>query len=148
MNPEAKPAATAATLAAATAAAMAAIAPPAQALRGKKRAAARSPVCRVVPHPDGLACTSCSATVSGKQLPGPLLLLSSWPYAAACPPSPGSSGRTILARLPTHAGPFPLFPLPATLSAQLTPVWRAGPQGPKTLCTACGVRYMKVAKTK
>ncbi|GAX73931.1 hypothetical protein CEUSTIGMA_g1381.t1 [Chlamydomonas eustigma] len=29
-----------------------------------------------------------------------------------------------------------------------TPVWRAGPAGPKTLCNACGVRYMKVAKKK
>lgn len=29
-----------------------------------------------------------------------------------------------------------------------TPVWRAGPAGPKTLCNACGVRYMKVAKRK
>lgn len=32
--------------------------------------------------------------------------------------------------------------------AQSTPVWRAGPHGPKTLCNACGVRYMKVAKKK
>jgi hypothetical protein len=31
---------------------------------------------------------------------------------------------------------------------QTTPVWRAGPQGPKTLCNACGVRYMKTAKKK
>jgi len=31
---------------------------------------------------------------------------------------------------------------------QSTPVWRAGPHGPKTLCNACGVRYMKVAKKK
>jgi len=31
---------------------------------------------------------------------------------------------------------------------QVTPVWRAGPEGPKTLCNACGVRYMKVAKKK
>lgn len=31
---------------------------------------------------------------------------------------------------------------------QSTPVWRAGPHGPKTLCNACGVRYMKVAKRK
>eukprot|EP00195_Chlamydomonas_chlamydogama_P000195 CAMPEP_0202920356 /NCGR_PEP_ID=MMETSP1392-20130828/76815_1 /ASSEMBLY_ACC=CAM_ASM_000868 /TAXON_ID=225041 /ORGANISM="Chlamydomonas chlamydogama, Strain SAG 11-48b" /LENGTH=494 /DNA_ID=CAMNT_0049613847 /DNA_START=1172 /DNA_END=2656 /DNA_ORIENTATION=- len=31
---------------------------------------------------------------------------------------------------------------------QSTPVWRAGPYGPKTLCNACGVRYMKVAKKK
>ncbi|KAG2444611.1 hypothetical protein HXX76_001355 [Chlamydomonas incerta] len=30
---------------------------------------------------------------------------------------------------------------------QTTPVWRAGPHGPKTLCNACGVRYMKVAKS-
>lgn len=26
----------------------------------------------------------------------------------------------------------------------VTPVWRAGPDGPKTLCNACGVRWMKV----
>lgn len=32
--------------------------------------------------------------------------------------------------------------------AQSTPVWRAGPFGPKTLCNACGVRYMKIAKKK
>mmetsp|Transcript_21567 Transcript_21567/g.51486 ORF Transcript_21567/g.51486 Transcript_21567/m.51486 type:complete len:442 (-) Transcript_21567:388-1713(-) len=27
-----------------------------------------------------------------------------------------------------------------------TPLWRGGPQGPKTLCNACGVRYMKSNK--
>ncbi|KAL6751810.1 hypothetical protein V8C86DRAFT_1814530 [Haematococcus lacustris] len=27
-----------------------------------------------------------------------------------------------------------------------TPVWRAGPHGPSTLCNACGLRYAKVAK--
>eukprot|EP00955_Chlamydomonas_euryale_P061236 357951-Chlamydomonas_euryale.AAC.11 len=32
--------------------------------------------------------------------------------------------------------------------ATSTPVWRYGPQGPKTLCNACGVRYMKVAKSR
>jgi hypothetical protein len=32
--------------------------------------------------------------------------------------------------------------------AQSTPVWRAGPHGPKTLCNACGVRYMKIARRK
>lgn len=37
-----------------------------------------------------------------------------------------------------HVPPLPLL--------QTTPVWRAGPHGPKTLCNACGVRYMKVAK--
>lgn len=31
-------------------------------------------------------------------------------------------------------------------SKQATPVWRAGPHGPKTLCNACGVRWMKTAK--
>jgi hypothetical protein len=30
-------------------------------------------------------------------------------------------------------------------SATSTPVWRAGPFGHKTLCNACGVRWMKVA---
>lgn len=38
------------------------------------------------------------------------------------------------------------FLLPCCM--QSTPVWRAGPAGPKTLCNACGVRYMKVAKRK
>lgn len=33
-------------------------------------------------------------------------------------------------------------------STTTTPVWRAGPCGPKTLCNACGVRWMKVAKKK
>jgi hypothetical protein len=33
-------------------------------------------------------------------------------------------------------------------SAASTPVWRAGPNGPKTLCNACGVRWAKVAKTR
>ncbi|KAG1668648.1 hypothetical protein FOA52_002502 [Chlamydomonas sp. UWO 241] len=28
-------------------------------------------------------------------------------------------------------------------AATATPVWRAGPGGPKTLCNACGVRWMK-----
>lgn len=32
--------------------------------------------------------------------------------------------------------------------AQSTPVWRAGPMGPKTLCNACGVRWMKKSKGK
>ena len=27
--------------------------------------------------------------------------------------------------------------------AQKTPQWRMGPEGPKTLCNACGVRYRK-----
>jgi hypothetical protein len=31
---------------------------------------------------------------------------------------------------------------------QVTPVWRAGPLGPKTLCNACGVRWMKQSKRK
>jgi len=31
---------------------------------------------------------------------------------------------------------------------QATPVWRAGPAGPKTLCNACGVRYMKQGKKR
>lgn len=31
---------------------------------------------------------------------------------------------------------------------QVTPVWRAGPSGPKTLCNACGVRYMKTVKPR
>lgn len=39
-----------------------------------------------------------------------------------------------------------VFLLPCCM--QSTPVWRAGPAGPKTLCNACGVRYMKVAKRK
>lgn len=41
---------------------------------------------------------------------------------------------------------------PATFCTQCgalnTPVWRAGPFGHKTLCNACGVRYMKVAQRR
>lgn len=33
-------------------------------------------------------------------------------------------------------------------AVQVTPVWRAGPNGPKTLCNACGVRYMKTVKPR
>mmetsp|Transcript_43443 Transcript_43443/g.111125 ORF Transcript_43443/g.111125 Transcript_43443/m.111125 type:complete len:435 (-) Transcript_43443:344-1648(-) len=48
----------------------------------------------------------------------------------------------------------PLPPKPVTLGPQActncatisTPLWRGGPHGPKTLCNACGVRYMKSAK--
>lgn len=29
-----------------------------------------------------------------------------------------------------------------------TPLWRAGPRGPKTLCNACGVRHMKAMRKK
>jgi hypothetical protein len=29
---------------------------------------------------------------------------------------------------------------------QIPPAWRAGPQGPKTLCNACGVRWMRTKK--
>ena len=38
--------------------------------------------------------------------------------------------------------------LTACAGTQVTPVWRAGPSGPKTLCNACGVRYMKNAKKR
>lgn len=33
-------------------------------------------------------------------------------------------------------------------SKQSTPVWRAGPTGPKSLCNACGVRHLKNFKRK
>lgn len=33
-------------------------------------------------------------------------------------------------------------------SKQVTPVWRAGPTGPKSLCNACGVRHLKNFKRK
>ncbi len=36
----------------------------------------------------------------------------------------------------------------ANCLVQVTPVWRAGPLGPKTLCNACGVRYMKTVKPR
>ena len=29
-----------------------------------------------------------------------------------------------------------------------TPEWRRGPEGPRTLCNACGLRYLKVKKMK
>ena len=44
---------------------------------------------------------------------------------------------------------WPVTPLlDAGAETQVTPVWRAGPSGPKTLCNACGVRYMKNAKKR
>eukprot|EP00798_Chlamydomonas_sp_ICE-L_P030443 gene30443-35453_t len=36
----------------------------------------------------------------------------------------------------------------AQCRAKSTPVWRAGPLGPKTLCNACGVRYSKFVRKK
>lgn len=44
--------------------------------------------------------------------------------------------------------PHPTGQCCSACSTTVTPVWRAGPQGPKTLCNACGVRYMKVAKRR
>jgi hypothetical protein len=32
--------------------------------------------------------------------------------------------------------------------ATSTPVWRTGPQGPKTLCNRCGVRFSKMSRRK
>jgi hypothetical protein len=52
--------------------------------------------------------------------------------------------REVMAKCDMHA----CCCLCVWLLLQSTPVWRAGPAGPKTLCNACGVRYMKVAKRK
>lgn len=51
----------------------------------------------------------------------------------------GALRKAVVLKLPRAADRFLL---------QTTPVWRAGPQGPKTLCNACGVRWGKVAKRK
>lgn len=47
-----------------------------------------------------------------------------------------------------HQSPHKSQPFSLPCLPQMTPVWRAGPHGPKTLCNACGVRYMKVRTKK
>ncbi len=58
------------------------------------------------------------------------------------------NGGIILARFFSVVNLADLYCLCVLFLMQTTPVWRAGPHGPKTLCNACGVRYMKVAKRK
>eukprot|EP00879_Flechtneria_rotunda_P007169 GHRR01007524.1.p1 GENE.GHRR01007524.1~~GHRR01007524.1.p1 ORF type:complete len:606 (+),score=251.62 GHRR01007524.1:760-2577(+) len=63
--------------------------------------------------------------------------------ATCCSPTKGKK------RMPARLAPNPTSGHSCThCGAVSTPVWRAGPAGPKTLCNACGVRFMKVAKRK
>jgi hypothetical protein len=59
------------------------------------------------------------------------------PRALAAPPPPaGMVGIVAPGQQCTQCG------------ATQTPVWRLGPAGPKTLCNACGVRYMKAVRAQ
>lgn len=70
-----------------------------------------------------------------------------------------TSSDTDAARLPVDGPmnhPFPISTQAAEedaeermctwCSATKTPLWRAGPAGPRTLCNACGVRYTRMRK--
>jgi hypothetical protein len=96
----------------------------------------------------GHCCTQCGAVVSVRAR-GPAAV-----WAGVCQPA---CWLLVLAapRVCRHLAPCPWSLLAPTLRCddavccpQSTPVWRAGPSGPKTLCNACGVRYMKVARRK
>lgn len=56
------------------------------------------------------------------------------------PAGPTSTARKLMVHPEGHAC--------MQCGARSTPVWRAGPNGPKTLCNACGVRYSKIARKK
>ena len=43
----------------------------------------------------------------------------------------------------TGAGRRPRRMVCKNCGAHQTPQWRCGPEGPRTLCNACGVRYKK-----
>lgn len=60
----------------------------------------------------------------------------------------GNKKRPAGPRVQGKVAPNPHGLACSACGTQTTPVWRAGPHGPKTLCNACGVRYMKVAKRK
>ncbi|KAI3435863.1 hypothetical protein D9Q98_001921 [Chlorella vulgaris] len=78
------------------------------------------------------------------------------PAGAAAPAVPRSSGRKTVLQWHTdsvvdpRSGTSTSSVQPGTFCTQCfalsTPVWRAGPFGHKTLCNACGVRWMKYAK--
>ncbi|EFN54181.1 expressed protein [Chlorella variabilis] len=78
------------------------------------------------------------------------------PSGAAAPAAPRSSGRRTVLQWHTDSVTDPRTGAaitavqPGTFCTQCyalsTPVWRAGPFGPKSLCNACGVRWMKYAK--
>lgn len=83
----------------------------------------------------------------------------SHPFAASSAPSaPRTSGRRTVLQWHTdnvvdpRTGAMVSEVSPGTFctqcSALSTPVWRAGPFGHKTLCNACGVRWMKYSKGK
>ncbi|GIL87477.1 hypothetical protein Vretimale_1628 [Volvox reticuliferus] len=102
--------------------------------------------------------------------PGPATALISPNSSTASAPNPGfSASGQFFSSAGKRLGPMPSVPKPRKRASpngnppkapapnpnghcctqcgtQTTPVWRAGPHGPKTLCNACGVRYMKVAK--
>jgi hypothetical protein len=100
----------------------------------------KRPCSRFASNPSGgHCCTQCGAVVSGASGSASLLhCVLSLTDAQHHTAPPGPSHTSVLLLLPA-------FPL---LLSQSTPVWRAGPAGPKTLCNACGVRHMKVAKRK
>jgi hypothetical protein len=81
------------------------------------------------------------------------------PFTSSTGPSmPRTSGRRTVLQWHTHnvidprTGATVNEVSPGTFctqcSALSTPVWRAGPFGHKTLCNACGVRWMKYSKGK
>jgi len=103
----------------------------------------------------------------------PTIIAPAFPAAAAAPGPTGAAGtaatgpisKSLLPRAPNgrrapqvwisgectdpRTGMLVSIVPPASFctqcSATSTPVWRAGPFGHKTLCNACGVRWMKVA---
>lgn len=77
-------------------------------------------------------------------------LIISLPPAPRAPPAGNRGGLTCpsplfisqVMEVPSHDGLLPGIPGKrcAHCNTQTTPLWRNGPDGPKTLCNACGVR--------
>jgi hypothetical protein len=62
------------------------------------------------------------------------------------PPTVWVSGQVVDPRTGRAVTEVPPASFCTQCAALTTPVWRAGPFGHKTLCNACGVRYMKAPK--
>ncbi|XP_042425310.1 GATA transcription factor 1-like [Zingiber officinale] len=96
-------------------------------------------------------CSGGGAADAAREGPSPVSVLASAASFSA-PARPRSKGRTQRRRLLTAIPPQP-DTATATKArtaerrrcrhclAEQTPQWRIGPEGPKTLCNACGVRY-------
>ncbi|KMZ64661.1 GATA transcription factor [Zostera marina] len=56
----------------------------------------------------------------------------------------GSATYKYCTQQPSSSQPQPMSPEFCTMCGTTkTPLWRSGPDGPKSLCNACGIRYRK-----